>query len=207
MKIKTLFEDDYLKIIEKPAKILVIPAPNKKNDLTSLLNEELKRKAVSFRLHPCHRLDYSTSGLIIYAKGKSMQKKMMQLFKEKKIKKTYIAFVQGTLKRDKGLIKVPLENKPALTEYEIIERKKDFSVVKVNPLTGRKNQIRLHFKKIGHPIVGEDKFAFRKDFKLKAKRLCLHAKEISFIHPITQEPIKIESELPLDMKNFLEKNN
>jgi len=207
MKIKTLFEDDYLKIIEKPAKILVIPAPNKKNDLTSLLNEELKKEGVSFRLHPCHRLDYSTSGLMIYAKGKSIQKKMMQLFKEKKIKKTYIAFVQGAPNKDKGLIKVPLENKPALTEYEIIERKKDFSVVKVNPLTGRKNQIRLHFKKIGHPIVGEDKFAFRKDFKLKAKRLCLHAKEISFIHPITKEPVKIESELPLDMKNFLEKNN
>jgi 23S rRNA pseudouridine1911/1915/1917 synthase len=206
MKIKTLFEDDYLKIVDKPARMLVIPAPNKKKDLTSLLNEELKDKGVTFRLHPCHRLDYSTSGLVIYAKGKSIQKKMMRLFKEKRIKKLYIAFVHGAVKSDKGSIRIPLEDKPAVTEYQVIERRKGFSIVKVNPLTGRKNQIRIHFKRIGHPIVGEDKFAFRKDFELKAKRLCLHAKELSFIHPVTKEFIKVESELPLDMQNFLKKN-
>ncbi|MCM8791681.1 MAG: RluA family pseudouridine synthase [Candidatus Omnitrophica bacterium] len=206
MSIETVFEDEYLKIVNKPSKMLTIPARGKKKDLTSILNANLKKEGFTFRLHPCHRLDYSTSGLIIYAKGKSIQKKMMRLFKENKVEKSYIAFVHGKVFPIRGKIDVPIENKTAITYYSLIEQRKEFAILKVNPFTGRKNQIRIHFKRIGNPIVGEDRFAFRKDFHIKAKRLCLHAEGLKFIHPITQRYIKIKSHLPLDMQIFLEKH-
>jgi 23S rRNA pseudouridine1911/1915/1917 synthase len=202
--IPVLYEDDWLLIVDKPSGLLTIPTPkNESRTLTSILNADLKNKGLSYRLHPCHRLDRETSGLIIYAKGKSAQKKMMELFKQKKIKKTYIAFVQGKLPLDRGDIGYPIDGRNALTEYRVLEIRKNFSVLKITPLTGRTNQIRIHFKYIGHPLVGETKFAFRKDYKLKAKRLCLHAAHLSFVHPIAQKTISINCNLAKDLEDFL----
>jgi 23S rRNA pseudouridine1911/1915/1917 synthase len=198
------YEDPWFLIVDKPSGLLTIPAPDKKSKtLTEILNADLREKNTTYRLHPCHRLDRETSGLIIYAKGKSIQKKMMQEFKDKKIKKTYVAFVQGKLFPQKDKINNRIQGQSALTEYQVIERRRNFTVLKVNPLTGRKNQIRIHFKQINHPIVGEDRFSFRKDFSLKFKRLCLHAKELEFEHPITKRKIWVNSEMPCDLKNFL----
>ena len=206
--IPVLYEDDWLLIVDKPSGLLTIPTPkNESRTLTSILNADSKSKGLSFRLHPCHRLDRETSGLIIYAKGKSAQKKMMELFKQKKIKKTYIAFVQGKLPKDKGDIGYPIDGRNALTEYRVLEIRKNFSILKITPLTGRTNQIRIHFKDIGHPLVGETKFAFRKDYLLKAKRICLHAAQLSFIHPVTGKTIIINSKLAKDLEDFLKTNN
>ena len=206
--IPVLYEDDWLLIVDKPSGLLTIPTPkNESRTLTSILNADSKSKGLSYRLHPCHRLDRETSGLIIYAKGKSAQKKMMELFKQKKIKKTYIAFVQGKLPKDKGDIGYPIDGRNALTEYRVLEIRKNFSILKITPLTGRTNQIRIHFKDIGHPLVGETKFAFRKDYLLKAKRICLHAAQLSFIHPVTGKTIIINSKLANDLEDFLKTNN
>lgn len=194
--IPVVYEDKWLLVADKPSGLLVIPTPKKeKHTLTSILG-----------LYPCHRLDRETSGLIIYAKGKAIQKRMMLEFKQRRIKKTYIAFVQGLLPKEQGKINLPIEGKPALTEYKVIEARKYFTVVQVKPITGRTNQIRLHFKNIGHPIVGESKFAFRRDFKLKAGRLCLHANALEFAHPITSKLITLTSRLPKALNNFLEKH-
>lgn len=194
-------------IVDKPSGLLVIPTPkNEKRTLTNILNEELKRNGLAYRLHPCHRLDRETSGLIIYAKGKSMQRKMSDIFKTRRIRKTYIAFVQGRIGQDKGRIQTSIEGQQALTVLKVLESRKDFSVVEIEPQTGRTNQIRIHFKGIGHPLLGEKKFAFRRDFKLKANRLCLHAARLKFVHPINKKDIAVESPLPLAMKNFLEKH-
>lgn len=191
--IPIIYEDDWLLIVDKPSGLLIIPTPKKESrTLTSIL-----------RLHPCHRLDRETSGLIIYAKGKSMQKKMMQMFKNRQVKKTYLAFVRGTPRKDKSEIRNPIEGMTAITRYRIIQKRKDFSVVEANPLTGRTNQIRIHFKSMGHPIIGETRYAFRRDFKIKAKRLCLHASGLKFIHPITKNVIALTTPLPKDMKEFL----
>jgi 23S rRNA pseudouridine1911/1915/1917 synthase len=207
MNIPVVYEDDWLLVVDKPSGLLVIPTPkNEQRTLTNILNEDLKKRGLSHRLHPAHRLDRETSGLIIYTKGKSIQKKMMDEFNQRRVKKTYLAFVQGSLKHNEGLIKNPLEGLSAVTKYKVIAKRKDFSLAKVMPLTGRTNQIRIHFKQIGHPIVGETKYAFRRDFKLKAKRLCLHAHELEFIHPITKEPIALTIGLPADMKDFLQKH-
>ncbi len=205
--IDVLYEDDWFIIVDKPSGLLTIPGPDKqRRNLTDILNRELQKSSVSYRLHPCHRLDKETSGLIIYAKGKSAQKKMMQLFKLKDVKKTYLAFLQGIPARNQGTINLPIEGESATTHYKIIQRKKDFSVAEVFPLTGRKNQIRIHFKAIGHPLVGETKFAFRRDYKLRAKRTCLHAQLLEFSHPITKEKIRIYAPLPEDLKIFLSRN-
>jgi len=204
MNVPIIYEDDWLLVVDKPAGLLTIPTPRKESrTLTSILNEDLAKRGELYRLHPCHRLDRETSGLIIYAKGKSIQKKMMDEFKYKRVKKTYIAFVQGILPKNQAEIEMSIDDQNAITEYKVVQRRKDFTVVKVIPLTGRRNQIRIHFKNIGHPLVGETKFAFRKDYRLKAKRTCLHAQSLEFTHPITKNIVRIDSGLPKDLEGFL----
>lgn len=208
MNIPVVYEDEWLVIFNKPAGLLVIPTPKNENrTLTSILNDDLKDKGASYRLHPCHRLDRETSGLIVYAKGKSAQKKMMDLFRQKQVKKRYVAFVQGAPSKAAGIIKIPIEQQGAITQYRILQRKKDFSVLEVEPLTGRTNQIRIHLKHIGHPIVGETKFVFRRDYALKAKRLCLHAGGLEFNHPLTGKPIHLSVDLAEDLKEFLNRHD
>lgn len=207
MNIPIVYEDDWLLVVDKPSGLLVIPTfKNEARTLTSILDEDAKEKGALYRLHPCHRLDRETSGLVIYAKGKSTQKKMMDLFRDKKVKKTYLAFIQGAFPDDVGRITNPIERLCAITNYRVIERKKDYSIVEALPLTGRTNQIRIHFKQMGHPILGDVKFAFRRHFKIKAKRLCLHSKEIQFVHPVTGKSMRLSSDLPRDLKDFLEKH-
>jgi 23S rRNA pseudouridine1911/1915/1917 synthase len=205
--IRVIYEDDWLLVVNKPAGLLIIPAPGKTaRTLTDILNEDLKERGLQVRVHPCHRLDRETTGLIIFAKGKSIQQKVMDDFKQKRVRKSYIAFVHGSLPRNSGDIKSPIEGLPAYTSYKVLERRRDFVIIKVIPLTGRTNQIRLHFKNIGYPLVGEAKFAFRRDFKLRANRLCLHAGELEFTHPVTGKAIHLLVELPEDMRKFLEKH-
>lgn len=207
MNIPIVYEDDWLLIVDKPSGLLSIPTPRKESrTLTSILNEDLINKGLPYRLHPCHRLDRETSGLMIYAKGKSIQKKMMELFKRREIEKSYVAFVRGNLSKSEGQIKVFIGGLSAITNYKTIAKKKDFDIVEAKPLTGRTNQIRIHFKSIGHPILGETKFAFRRDFDIKAKRLCLHAQDLGFLHPVTKQYIRLHSDFPQDLKEFLDKH-
>ncbi len=208
MNIPILYEDDSLLVVDKPSGLLTIPTPKKeKRTLTSILDEYLKEKGEPALAHPCHRLDRETSGAIIYAKGKSLQQKVMALFKGRTVKKSYLVFVQGRLVSGSGEIRNSIEGQPAVTGYKVIEQRNNFAIVEVNPLTGRTNQIRIHFKQIGHPVVGESKFVFRRDYQLRAKRLCLHARSVEFIHPVTGKTMRIEADLPQDLKKFLENHN
>lgn len=153
-------------------------------------------------MHPCHRLDRGTSGLILYAKGKSSQRKMMELFRGRGVKKQYIALARGAPLQAAGRINRPIEGKTAVTEYRVLGKRKDYSVLEVTPLTGRTNQIRIHLASIGCPILGETRFAFRRDFKVKAKRLCLHAAGLEFTHPLTGQKISLSSVLPKEFKHI-----
>ena len=217
--IQIRYEDDCYIVFEKPAGLLVIPSPKRENNtLLSLVNRQLARKETDWKLHPCHRLDQETSGLILFAKGKKNQQLMMEEFKRQRVKKIYIAFIQGQLRKDFGEIRSFIKDfnqkrfnkksaaKLGITRYTVLETKKGFSVLEVTPVTGRTNQIRIHFSEIGHPLLGERKYAFGKDYALKFRRTALHASSLKWIHPIDRREVKVESILPEDMRQFLNKN-
>lgn len=211
-KYKIVYEDDWLIVVDKPSGMLTIPTPKKEtNTLTDLLNQDLDTRGIGANAHPCHRLDRETSGLVVYAKGKKSQRLMMEEFNKRAVRKTYIAFVHGIVKKDFDTIKSPIYNRNknreemAITKYKVIKRRAYFSILEAEPVTGRTNQIRIHLKKIGHPVVGESVYAFRKDFRLKFKRVALHAEKIEFTHPITRERLAFTSPLPEDMEDFLNK--
>ena len=205
MNIPVVFEDDWLLVVDKPAGLLSVPTPkNESRTLTSILNQDAQEKKSEVHLYPCHRLDRQTSGLVIYAKSKAIEQKMADVFRDRKVSKKYIAFVHGKLAHAQGVISSAIEGKSALTKYKVIQEKSNYSVVQIVPVTGRTNQIRIHFKSIQHPLVGEDKFIFRKDFTLRFKRICLHAQELEFTHPVTQKQLSLRLELPADLKKFLE---
>jgi RluA family pseudouridine synthase len=207
MNIPIVYEDDWLLIVNKPAGLLSVPNPEKESrTLTGILNQDALGKGLKYSLYPCHRLDRQTSGLIIYAKGKGIEKKMADAFRNRLVKKRYTAFVHGKLARREGKIDFTIEGKNALTKYRVIQEKGDYSVVEVSPLTGRTNQIRIHFKGMHHPLVGEDKFIFRKDFALRFKRVCLHAEYLEFKHPQTGNIVVARAPLPEDMQKFLQDN-
>lgn len=199
--IKIVYEDDFIIVANKPPGLLTVPTPKKeKYTLSSLL-----------KAYPAHRLDRDTSGLIILAKAKGARDFLIAEFKRRAVKKRYIAFVQGKLSKVKGVITGYLRDNPfqkpklARTEYKVLECKEGFSVVEVIPVTGRTNQIRIQFKQIGHPLVGERRFAFAKDFKVKFRRTALHSAEIEFIHPQSHKLMAFNLPLAEDMQKFLEK--
>lgn len=201
---KISYEDEHLIIVDKPAGLLVIPTPkNETNTLTHLLNRQLDSRGIQVNAYPCHRLDRDTSGLIVYAKGKKMQKIMMDKFKERRVKKHYIAFVHGRLSKMAGTLDRPIEGKRALTKYVVLDERNNFSIVEVEPITGRTNQIRIHFRATGHPLLGERRYAFAKDYELKFRRTALHASSIEFTHPLTNKLLSFSSSLPQDMQRLL----
>lgn len=209
-----IYEDDQIIVVDKPSGMLVIPTPKKEtNTLTDLLNRDLDERGVEVNAYPCHRLDRETSGIIIYAKGKAVQHSVMEEFRSRSVKKMYVAFVNGVIRKDFDTVRDPIYNRNksrsenAITKYKVMERRNGFTVVSAEPVTGRTNQIRIHMKAIGHPLVGETVYAFRKDFKLRFKRVALHAKRIEFVHPVGGKKMVFESPLPDDMVNFIKKTD
>jgi RluA family pseudouridine synthase len=204
--ISVVYEDGNIAVLNKPPGLVSIPAPGKVS-LCEILDAACGREGLPFRLHPCHRIDGETSGLLVFARGKAAQKIMMELFRRREVKKTYIALVQGVLPKREGVFDRPLEGRSAATAYKVLEQRKLFAVVEARPETGRKNQIRLHFKAAGHPLVGETRFAFRRDFPVKVKRLMLHAARLEFRQPWTGAALCLEAPLPADMEDFLARPN
>jgi len=217
-QIQILYEDDGYIVFDKPSGLLVIPTPkNEKNTLVNIVNEQYADKGL-WNLHPCHRLDKETSGAIIFAKGKHHQKLMMELFKQRLVSKKYIAFVHGQMAKKSGefhdsirrfgqnRLRKNFPAQSAMTQYKVIEERKSFSVVEVKPITGRNNQIRIHFSKHGRPLVGDRKYAFQRDYELKFRRTALHAMGLEWRHPMTHQKINVQSGLPNDMEVFLGNN-
>lgn len=216
--IKIVYEDKSIIVIDKPSGILVTPDFNNKTPaITDSLNKELITEGKEYRVYPCHRLDRETSGLVIFAKGKKNRQLVMEEFKLRRVRKRYIAFVHGKLNKESGVIKSYVSSsfkrgdknfrknpKLAITKYRLIRAGKDFSIVEAWPITGRTNQIRIQFKRMGHPLLGERKYAFGKDFALKFRRTALHAANITFRHPEANKIIEFSSELPDDMRSFID---
>jgi len=216
LSVPILYEDGDCVVFNKPSGLLVIPTEkNEQHTLVTIVNEG---RAPKDHLYPAHRIDRDTSGVILFAKGKERQQALMQFFKEKRVHKTYIALAHGHLKETSGKIRIPVKDfhqrkfarhlpaQSALTHYEVEDYYKDFTLVKVMPITGRTNQIRIHFAKIGHPLVGEDKYAFRRDFELRFRRTALHAWRLEWPKIDGKGMNHVQAELAQDMKDFLEKH-
>lgn len=219
MSINILYEDDHIIVFDKPTGLLVIPTPkSEQKTLVNIVNRQYASEADSPKLHPCHRIDRETSGAVIFAKGKKYQKLMMDLFKERAIEKKYIALIHGKLPAKQGQFRRPVKDihqrkfkkrlpaTPAITSYKVLKIRNDFSIVEVRPVTGRTNQIRIHFSQAKHPIVGDRKYAFARDYSLKFRRTALHAAELKWTHPVSRATIYVQSNLPKDMLEFINNN-
>ncbi len=224
---KILYEDKDLLIINKPAGIIVHPTVNNIND-PSIASWLLQRYSFvsnvgEDRLRPgiVHRLDKETSGTLILAKNNLIFNYFKNLFKTRKIKKKYISLVKGEIKRQQGIIDLPLirskkspmkrkvvvkkdKGKIALTKYKVLKPYKGYTLLEIFPQTGRTHQIRVHLASIGFPVVGDKMYGKSKKLnKLNLSRHFLHAQTISFVLP-SGELIKAEAPLPEDLKNILQ---
>ncbi len=202
-----VYEDAQVMVFDKPSGVLTIANPKEPDkNLVDLVNHQFTKNQ-KFKLFPCHRLDRETSGVIIFAKSLDIQHRMMDMFRSHEIVKKYVACVQGHLKQKVGEIRTPIREegrmKDAWSKYKELERKDLFSVVEVQPLTGRTNQIRIQFSEMGHPLIGDRKFSRGKDFTVKFKRTALHAAFVQWKSPFTRKMIQAETDLPEDMKRLI----
>lgn len=214
-KLKILYEDKYIIVVDKPAGMLTIS--NDKDRINTLyheVHEYLKSK--NTKVFIVHRLDRDTSGLVLFAKSEKI-KNIFQNDWDNVIRK-YLTIVNGIVKEESGVIKSYLKEtntllvystndkkngKLAITEYKKLAVKNNYTLLDINIKTGRKNQIRVHLNDINHPIVGDKKYSKIKNANIK--RLCLHAYYLEFIHPISKEIIKINSDIPLVYKDYFNK--
>ncbi|MEW6087893.1 MAG: RluA family pseudouridine synthase [bacterium] len=218
---KIIYEDDVLLVVDKSAGLLVVPTPkDEKHTLVNLVNQALKTKGPGPNAYPAHRLDRDTSGLVLFAKGRAALANLTEQFKKKIVQKSYLAIVNGRVKNQKGEINILLATdrktyavyptgdkkigQPSLTHFRVLNYLKGATLLEVEPKTGRTNQIRVHLAFIGHPLVGERKYAIAKDLPTKFRRTALHAEKISFRHPATGKMMFFKAPLPEDMKNFIQ---
>ena len=196
-----IYEDEYFIAINKDAGIEV------DNNLIKLIKSIKEENNKIENLFLVHRIDKYTSGIVILAKNENIKKYFEDAFKNRNINKIYHAIVEGIVKNKKGTINLSIgkdkknpnkriilsvksggEN--AITNYEVLKRLKEHTLMKLNPITGRTHQIRVHLSSIGHPIIGDK--IYSKNAKIyKMKSFALIAKEIHFIHPITKKNFDI----------------
>ena len=200
-----LFEDDHIIIVNKPANMLT--HPSHRENKGTLLNALAFHCNVSVQrlVRPGlpHRLDKQTSGLIVAAKTPEAHRKISASFMKRKIEKRYLALVEGTVNEDEGTIIAPIgryadikhwgvkdDGKHSETRFWVKERSEDATLLELEPVTGRTNQLRIHCESIGHPIVGDVKRGGR-----EFDRLCLHAWKLAVPHPVTRERMEFIAEV------------
>ena len=222
-----LFEDKSLLVVNKPAGLVVHPAAG--HEEHTLVNALLHHCQGSLsgiggvaRPGIVHRLDKETSGCLVVAKNDETHIALSEQFANRVVKKVYHAIVCGEVPRDAGEIHAAIARHPthrkrmavqddsdgraAHTSYRVLEKLKCATYVEVQIHTGRTHQVRVHFQHLGHPVVGDDTYGSTKNKRLKelanyaAPRVLLHAKELSFVHPRTQKPLKFSAPLPDDFK-------
>ncbi|MDH5473776.1 MAG: pseudouridine synthase [Gammaproteobacteria bacterium] len=201
-----LYQDDYLLAVNKPCGLLSVPGKDQDKQDCLSLRVQMRFPAALI----VHRLDMSTSGIMLMALGKDMQRELSSLFQQRQINKTYMAVVDGMIEEYSGIIDLPLitdwPNRPkqkvdyeagksSITCYTVIERNQinNSSRVELKPETGRSHQLRVHMQSIGHPIIGDRLYASAAA-QAKASRMLLHATKVIFKHPVSNITIDIESQ-------------
>ena len=212
--LEIVYEEETFLVVNKPTNLLVHPTHSDKNG--TLLN------ALSFYLNPqsarpnpqskvvrpglIHRLDRQTSGLLVISKNVRTHQILAKRFEKRLVEKKYLAVVEGVLKEDSGEISAPIgrfielkhwsvkaDGRHAQTRFRVIERFADTTLLELEPVTGRTNQLRIHCQFIGHPIIGDTTRGAREHH-----RLCLHAHKLAFQHPHEKRQLEFIAELSED---------
>lgn len=213
-KMPIVFEDRHLIVVDKPVGLLSSSAnPNDITVISELNNYYIKRRSRQ-RAHVVHRLDRDTSGLLLVAKSKEISRALEHNWKEQVYDRAYIAVTWGTPQPKEGMVRSwltdgefcvlssPVDNggKLAVTKYKTLKSNHKYALVKMNLETGRRNQIRVHMREIGHPLLKDPMYGYRDD-RSPLNRLALHAYRLCFRHPITGDEVELETPIP---KEFLD---
>lgn len=220
--VKIIYEDEYIYVISKPAGLIVESKITKEPTLVDVMKkkEMILADSEKEREGIIHRLDKETSGLLIIAKTNEAKLKFQEIFKSRKVIKKYKTIVHGIPEHKTGKIDMPikrslknrtqmevsLEGKKAITYFKLIEKLHGFSLVEVNIITGRTHQIRVHFKAINHPVLGDKSYSslnYPDKLKTILKRQMLHSYYLEFIHPFTNKKVILEDKLPEDFEKVL----
>jgi 23S rRNA pseudouridine1911/1915/1917 synthase len=217
-----VYEDADILVVDKPAGMVVHPAHGHSSG--TLVNALLARcpdlTGIGGAIRPgiVHRLDKDTSGLLVVAKNDAAHHGLQEQFKQRRVHKTYLALTEGVLRVAHGVIDAPIGRDPshrqrmavqtrggreARTEYHVLEQFPSHSLVSAEPVTGRTHQIRIHLAYIGHPIVGDRVYGFRKQ-RQPLERQFLHAARLAFELPSTGTPVEFSSALPPELAALLE---
>lgn len=207
--IKILYEDDSIIAIDKPAGLLTVGTEKEKlNTAYSLLSHYVKTENKSNKIFIVHRLDRDTSGVLVFARSTMERDVLQEYWHNENHEREYAALVCGKVDEPKGRIESwlkenanlqvfssmrPDDGQHAITNWELVQQNDDFSLLKVIPETGRRNQIRVHLCDIGFPIVGDRRYGNGQN---PIGRLGLHATLLSFVHPQSGKVMQFESPVP-----------
>jgi 23S rRNA pseudouridine1911/1915/1917 synthase len=220
ISLDVFYEDDFFLIVNKPIGMTVHPASGCYSGtlVNALLNYSVHLSRVNEDVRPgiVHRLDKATSGLIIIAKDNITHTRLAKQFQQRKVKKTYVALVEGKVEFEEGRIEAPLGKHPrsfkkrkvlfddsakkALTYYKVIRRSSRETLVSFAPKTGRTHQIRVHAAYMRHPILGDDMYGHKSSYP----RLALHSRSLGFHHPRLKTYMEFSTRIP---QEFLDKVN
>ena len=215
------YEDGDVIVINKPKGMVVHPANGNQNGtlVNALLYHCKDLSGINGVLRPgiVHRIDKDTTGLLIVAKNDMAHTSLSKQLQTKTVNRLYYALVHGVIPHDFGTIDAPIgrdvndrqkmavtatNSKDARTHFKVIERFKEYTLVECRLETGRTHQIRVHMQYIGHPVVGDEKYSYRKTMKTGGQ--LLHAHQLTFVHPRTNETMTIEAPLPAQFEEILE---
>ncbi|MEK8131339.1 RluA family pseudouridine synthase [Paenibacillus filicis] len=211
-QVELLYEDDFCLVAGKPAGMKVHPTePGESGSLSQTLSLLLEREGRPCRPRHIHRLDADTTGPVLFAKYAWVQSKLDVWMSEKRIDRTYVAFVQGQVVRPKGRLdgsigrdrhhptrrRVSPTGDRAVTRYERLQTFKGATLVRLTLETGRTHQIRVHLSHLGHPLLGDTLYGGPAD---PIGRQALHGERLTFPHPLTGERIGVEAPWPMDLK-------
>lgn len=216
-----LYEDDAVIVINKPRGMVVHPAAgNFQGTLVNALLDHCRDlSGINGVIRPgiVHRLDKDTSGVMVAAKNDAAHLDLAEQIQKRVAGRKYITLVWGNIKEEQGVVKapigrhptdrkkmavVPVNSKPAVTHFRILERFREFTLIECKLETGRTHQIRVHMAYIGHPVVGDPKYGPKRNpFTIAGQ--ALHSAELTFIHPVTKETLLFTAPLPQDMTVML----
>lgn len=213
--LKIIYEDELFLVIDKPCNLLTV-ATDKEKEKTAyvLVNKYIKNQNPKNKIFVLHRLDKDTSGVLVFCKDEKIKNDLQNKWNEIVSLRGYVALVEGKINKKEGIIKSYLKEsktkmvystkerdaKLAITQYKVIKESDLYTLVDVNLLTGRKNQIRVHFSDLGNPLVGDKKYGSSCD---PLNRLGLHASKLEFYY--NNEKYTFEAEIPFKMNNIFKK--